>query len=398
MGLNIFRTKKPASGSGQIAEVKDLTCDDALREALQEFQIRELCFWSCVNYVADLVGRCEVRTYVNHTETRAGEYWLWNFEPNVNQNATAFWHKVVAKLFEDNEALIIRTRTRDGLDAFVVADSWSTPEEYPSKQRLYQGVTVGDLQYDKTFYENDVLHMRLNHRNMRPIVQAITASYMRLVQAAMRAYAWQNGQHWKVHVNQIAQGSEDWLNTFHTMLAQQIKPFMESPNALLPEFDGYDFVNLGEKNGSTLKDTRDIRAMIDDILYFTASAFGIDAVLIGGKVEATGDAMRRTLTRAVDPICDQFSQEATRKRCGRELWQAGTYIRMSSAAIEHFDLFNMAANIEKLMGSGWSFNDIRRAIGEETIAEPWANEHFITKNFGGANEVNAQEGADNGQT
>ena len=71
---------------------------------------------------------------------------------------------------------------------------------------------------------------------------------------------------------------------------------------------------------------------------------------------------------------------------------------MTSAAARHFDLFNMAANIEKLMGSGWSFNDIRRAVGEEPIDEPWANEHFITKNFGGANEVNAQEGAQNAET
>lgn len=72
MGLNLFRTKKPASGSGQIAEVKDLTCDDEIKAALEEFQIRELCFWSCVNLVADLVGRCEVRTYVQHKEVRAG--------------------------------------------------------------------------------------------------------------------------------------------------------------------------------------------------------------------------------------------------------------------------------------------------------------------------------------
>ena len=51
----------------------------------------------------------------------------------------------------------------------------------------------------------------------------------------------------------------------------------------------------------------------------------------------------------------------------------------------------MAANIEKLMGSGWSYNDIQRAIGGETIDEDWANQHFVTKNFGAA-EMEAQEG------
>ena len=161
MGLNIFRTKKPASGTGQIAEVKDITCDDELTAAIEEFQVRELCFWACVNLVADLVGRCEVRTYVNHQETRGNEYWIWNYEPNVNQNAVTFWHKAVAKLYEDNECLIIQTRRRDGLDAFVVADNWITPEEWPSKQREYQGVVVGDMLYSKTFYEDEVLHLTL---------------------------------------------------------------------------------------------------------------------------------------------------------------------------------------------------------------------------------------------
>ena len=66
-------------------------------------------------------------------------------------------------------------------------------------------------------------------------------------------------------------------------------------------------------------------------------------------------------------------------------------VLMTSAAINHFDLFDMAANIEKLMGSGWSYNDIQRAIGGETIDEDWANQHFVTKNFGAA-EMEAQEG------
>ena len=91
MGLSIFRTKKPESGTGVIKEVKDVTCDEDVTKTLQEFQIRELCFWSCVHYIAALVGRCEIRTYVNREEKREKEYWLWNVEPNVNQNAATFW-------------------------------------------------------------------------------------------------------------------------------------------------------------------------------------------------------------------------------------------------------------------------------------------------------------------
>ncbi len=392
MGLKIFKTKRATEGQEQMRDVTDVVCD-AVSDAALEFQIRELCFWTCVNFVANAIGRCEVKTYVERTETRGREYYMWNVEPNTNQSSSAFWHKAIAKLFEENEALIIPTRKRDGFDAVVVADDWIDGEEFPSRQNEYSGVVVGDMEYTKTFYERDVIHLKLHHTDLKPVINGITASYMKLVQTAMSAYGWDNGQHWKVHVNQMTSGKDGWLDTFQQMLEKQIKPFMASGSAILPEFDGYDFTNLGGKNATAKNDTRDIKAMIEDIFSFTCRGFGIPDVLIKGEVENTGNATRRALTTAIDPICDQIGEEITRKRYGYELWSQGSYARMDSSAIEHFDLFGSAANIEKLVGSGWSVNDIRRAAGEETINESWADEHFITKNFELARAlIAAQEG------
>ena len=60
--------------------------------------------------------------------------------------------------------------------------------------------------------------------------------------------------------------------------------------------------------------------------------------------------------------------------------------------MQHFDLFANAANIEKLLGSGWSLNDIRRAAGEEPITESWADEHLITKNIGQLETAEPEKG------
>jgi len=70
----------------------------------------------------------------------------------------------------------------------------------------------------------------------------------------------------------------------------------------------------------------------------------------------------------------------------------GDLILIDTSAIEHFDLFGNAANIEKLIGSGYSYNDVQRAAGGREIDEPWANEHFITRNFEKAqNAVKGEE-------
>lgn len=391
MALNFFKFLT-RNGKTEMREVTDLVCQELLDAAI-DYQVRELSFWCCVNFVANAIGRCEIRTFRDGKEIRGREYYLWNVEPNVNQNSTAFWHKAVARLYQDNELLIVPVRRRDGMDAVAVADDWDEPEWTPTRQNEYRNVKVWDFTFtQKVFREDDVIHLKLNHANMRPILNGLYDSYFKLVKAAMSAYGWENGQHWKVHVSQVAQGSDGWDEAFTKMISAQIKPFLQSNGAVLPEFDGYKYEQVGSNSGS-VKDTRDIKALIDDIFSFTARGFGLADVLLKGSVEATGDAMQRTLSGAIDPICDQFSEEATRKRYGYDDWQKGSYLRMDSSSIQHFDLFGQAANIEKLLGSGWSLNDIRRAAGEQPINEPWADEHLITKNIG---RLDTAEGSQEG--
>ena len=68
--------------------------------------------------IANAVARCEFRTFRGGKEIQEQEHYLWNVEPNVNQNSTAFLHKLVAKLLTDGECLVISTRQREGYDAW----------------------------------------------------------------------------------------------------------------------------------------------------------------------------------------------------------------------------------------------------------------------------------------
>lgn len=368
-------------------------------EAAQEYQIRELCFWVCVNMIANAIGRCEFRTFHNGKEIKGKEYYMWNVEPNANQNSTAFFHKLIAQLCQDNEALIINTRPHGEIETLVVADDWQAPEEYPAKQNEYKSVRVGEVTYKKTFKENEVMHLKLNHLNLRPVINAIYASYYRLVQAAMKGYEWDNGQHWKVHVAQTTQGSPGWMESFKEMLNTQLKPFFESNGAVLPEFDGYSYENVGGKNNTkAAESSRDTKKFIEDIFDFTARSFQIPAVLASGTVEATADASARFLSFCIDPICDQIQEEANRKRYGYEEWRAGNYLQVDSSSILHFDLFANAANVEKLVGSGaFTINDVRKAAGQAIINEPWADQFWLTKNIGNLAGLEATGGEKGGE-
>ena len=383
MAFHFFDFLRKQDGTATTIEV---TVKELL-EAAEDLKIRKMCFQICVNLIANAIGRCEFRTYWANQEIFEDEHYLWNVEPNVNQNSTMFLHKLVSKLCADNETLIVTVGTRKNQEMLAVADSFDRPLLYPVKQNEYKHVRVGELTYDKTFRENDVIHLQLNHLDLTPAVDEISKSFARLYERAAKAYEYSQGQHWKVHVSQIQQNQNGWLDSFQRMITDQVKPFLESSGAVLPEFDGYQFENVGATPGKTAADTRDIRKLVDDIFEFTARQFQIPMVMIGGQVEATADATSRFLTNCIDPLADQIQEEINRKRYGLEGWKQGNYLRVDTSTIQHFDLFAEATAIEKLLGTGYSPNEIRRAANQGTIDEPWANTHYITKNIGQVGEM-----------
>lgn len=374
MALKFFTWFKRYAGAP-----KGVSCKELL-DIGTELSLQELAFMTCVNLVASAIGKCEVRTYIKNEERLEAEYYLWNIEPNTNQNSSAFWHKVVYQLFTQNEALIVNSRKRNGGDSLVCADSFVIGNQYPSKQNEYTGVTVDDFTYDKTFYEKDVLHLKLNHMNVKPLIDGFVRMYVKLTELMNDTLAWDNGRHWKVHVSQMARGGDDWAKNFQAMINDQFKPFLTNSGSVLPEFDGYDYKKV--ETDDSKKNTESLLKMTESIFNETAKALLIPVVLIHGQVEATSDANMRFLTNVIDPLCDQIAEEINRKRYGYEEWKRGNYVRMDSSAIIHFDLLSAAANIEKLVGSAcYTINEIRRSLGQSTINEPWADQHWMTLNI-----------------
>lgn len=361
----------------------DVSCTE-LWEAVQEYRLRELAFHVCVNTIANAVGKCEFKTFRRGKPIRENEYYLWNVEPNINQNSTAFLHKLIYQLYSRNEALVIATKRRTGEEMLAVADSFSQPNHYPAKMNEYQDVVVGDTSYQKTFRENEVLHFQLNAVNVKPVLEAMTSSFNHMLSLAVKNYGWESGKHLKVHITQTEQNDPEFNKKFRDMLNQQIKPFFDADSALLPEFEGYDYSEFPAATNGTAanRTTRDIRSLADDIFDFTARSFQIPPVLLFGDVAGTQDAMTRWLTTCIDPLCDQIQEEINRKRYGKEAYLRGDYLQVDTSTIIHFDLFQNASSVEKLIGSGaFSINDVLAAANQPRIEEPWADAHWLTLNI-----------------
>lgn len=350
--------------------------------AAAEVQIRELALCTCINLIASAVGRCDFQTFEQFQSVRNTETYLWNVEPNVNENSTAFFHRLIDKLCRENEVLVVPTAHRDGRVLMNVADSWDKPSRYPQKMQEYKNVRVGEVAYTKTFRENEVLHLTLHHTNAGNVVKLLWESYSRLFSAASSAYTWSQGRHLKVKVSQIAQGTANFQENFQKMMTEEVGKFLKSENGVLPEFSGYEYSDIGGSS-NTERSTRDIRKLIDDIFDFTAMSLDIPPVLLHGQVEGIKEAVQHWMTTGICPITDQLEEEINRKRYGYELWQQGTYLHIDTSTVSHLDLFANACNIEKLIGSGaYSINDVLRASGQPEIDAEWARVHWLTLNIG----------------
>lgn len=349
-----------------------------MERAQSDFKVREVAFWSCVNLIANAVGRCRVRTFRENAEIREREWYLWNVEPNTNENATMFFHHAVARACLDNEALIVPVKKAGG-ETLCVADKWDAGKLWPAEPREYKSVTVGDFEYKRPFKEADVLHLRWNEKGIKGVLDAMADSYARMMQAENDAITYARGEHWKVHVEQAATGKEGWEESFRNRMETQLKPFLTAKTALLPEFAGYTFTDVSKKD--TKAEVENSRKMAEDIFDFTARGFLIPTVLLRGDVAGAENAQGRMYADAIDPLVRQLEQEANRKRYGYDEMQRGTYMRIDTSRLTHYDMLTSSAEVSRLVSNGlYSVNDILRALDEPAIREAWADAHYMTLN------------------
>ncbi len=379
-------------GSPTRANFNEKEIFDEYTSLVGDIYIREMAFWSAVNLVANAISKCEFKTYLNGNEVKGREYYLWNIEPNKNQNSSVFLHKLISKLFRDNECLVIEQNGQ-----LLVADSFSR-KAYALYEDVFTQVKVEDFIFNRSFTQSEVLYFKLNEENIRKLVNGLYESYSKLIEYSMKAYKKSRGTKGIFKYETLPVAGSDERKAFDALINEKIKKWLDGDNAALPLGRGLEWKELQHKT-YTNESTRDIRAQVDDIFDFTARALNIPPALLKGDVQDTSKAIDQLLTFCIDPLIDMLSEETNRKRNGYTGFIQKTYLKIDTKSIKHVDLLNVATAIDKLIGSGaFCINDIRKAVGDEPIDEPWANQHFITKNYETVeNALTALEGGENSE-
>lgn len=362
-----------------------------------EFHVKKLAIETCIDIIANAITKCEFQTFYKGEEIRKNNYYLFNVQPNVNQNATEFKHKLVHTLLYENDCLVIMVD-----DQYLVADDY-TMEEFALKENVYKNVVVGDMTFNKPFFEKEVIHLKYNNANIRKVIDELYDSYGKLLSSAIDIYKRSNAKRY------ILKG-EFIKNHDKEIQAEVDKLFNESFKGWLKADSAGSFIHIGKnlelldmsgsgKIGTSNFSSRDIRNIADDVIDFTAMAFHIPRGLIKGDVADVEKQVDTFLMFGVEPIVKLIQAEFNRKIYEKEEYLERTFLKIDTSMIKIIDIVQLATAADKFFATGiHSANMNKKMVGQEPINEPWANEHYVTKNYQKIEQVNtdASKGGEGG--
>lgn len=374
-------TKSPVKVTGDewCVEMADLYADVCYRE---------LAMYTAIDLIAKSISKCEFKEFQAKKEQKGHEWYRWNIEPNKNQSSTAFLRKLIFTLFYRGECLVVQTDSQE----YLVADSFIR-KPMVLKNDIFEQVTIDDFVFNKVFYGNEVFYWCLDGlgsgQTIQNVLSVMLDSYSKLLAYGMKFYKTQRGskgifKYGTLQLPPSEDGPEAAKNKWLESQYKKFSQFLTAENGVVAIGEGTSFEPYGNDKKSTLsaEGTRDLRHLVDDISDFTAKAFGIPPAMLRGDVEGTKDALDQFLTFCIDPLADFLHEEIVRKTIGRTKLLQGYDLQIDTSTIKHIDLIDGANGIDKLIGSGvCSVNDILKLLGRTPIDEPWANLHYITKNY-----------------
>ena len=333
----------------------------------------ELAIYTASSLISNAISRSEMRVFKDRVPVKDQDYYLLNVSPNRNETSSVFWHKVINHVIRDGEALVVEAG-----GYLYCADSFVRAVERPILGDIYEGVTVGNFSFAKQFTQDEAYLFRLDNIKVKSLIDGMYEQYGSILSAAAKALKQGNSQKYKLHIEGVKAGDEEFNKEFTEYIAKQLKTYMESDNAVYPEFDGYKLeADPGRSSGSA----SDFVELKKELFSSVAGAFHIPESMMTGNITSMTDVVGAFLTFGVDPYADMIT-EALNKRAGLDNYLGDNYYQVDTSKILHRDLFDVAADVSNLISSGVKcIDEVREMLGDAPLNTDWSRKHFITKNF-----------------
>lgn len=357
-------------------------------EEIEKLSLERFAIQSAIGLISSVVAMAEYKFEQDGRPVRKEDWYRWNVSPNPNQNKQQFFYDLIFKMIADGKALIVTTKK-----GMFVADSFSYERVGFSEDIFYNVEKEGKV-LKQTFKASDVQYLTFENEKAQQYIKEVLGQYTTLLSFATKKYKKNNADRGILKLNAAPTGNRNADNEQEENLSSKLSKFLSSEkSSILPLRKGYEYEELGKYHQSM--SSEDIKRLTDEVFLRCCEAFRIpkSLLLMEGDTTATKEVKSQFLLLAIKPFIEQIKSECRRKELGRKAYeQYGIAFRVDTTQCAFFDVFDMTAEIEKVLGSGiFSVDDIRDKLGEETLKQPWSQAHFMSLNYGPAENAGKEE-------
>lgn len=364
--------------------------DSYRAEAEERMAIDAYALFTVVHLIANLLSVCEYRTYRNGREVFGAEWASLNVRPNKKQNAADWKRELVARLLLSGEMLCIQQR--DG--QLIIAETFSKAEKTMTKS-VFSQISRDGFTLERSFTSDDVLYLQTPVNARAAWLRQTMMEYEKLMRSAAERLQKADGERGVLKVEARARGDQNFEKTFSELMNNYFKGYFANKNAVLPLFDGYEYVSQsGSKAGTYTNDLSAVKTLADEAISRAAQVFGIPPSYVRGDAAGIADAQSAALTNAVKPVATLIGAELTAKKHTMQEIVSGCRIEVDTGNILHHDVIGSAEGLDKLIGCGYTLNEINRAIGQPAV--PDGDVRFITRNYQTMESAIAEGGESDG--
>lgn len=353
----------------------------------QKLAIKKNAIEHAIDLIARTISKCDIEYYMYNDSLKKIEkaknktYYRLNIKPNDNEIATTFIYNAISKLLKEEEILIINLNRK-----LYLADSFNYDSKI-IKEKRFENVVLSDnkgnsFRLDRTFLSSECIYLNLGVSKIKECLDDYYKDIGKLISIQNKKYINSNINKWRLDVP----GTQAKLIDPKTNKEMDYKDYKQKiTEGLMDEEDaivmlGKEF-NLSKLTSEEKHNSDDLIKLQDKWEKEVAMAFNIPLDVFYGSKTDKSTGTNDFITFAITPITSIFEDGFNSRLITYDRILKGDNIRFNKLNIKHFDIFDCANSIDKLLSSGFSHDENRYFLGIPETGEEWAQRHHITKNY-----------------
>lgn len=346
-----------------------------------------------IDLIAKTTSKRELQVFKHNSKTRKIEkikdniYWRLNIQPNNFENGTMFLYKLMVKLLTDKQALIVINRDLTNSKLLYIADDFNMSNSILYGKTFYD-VVIADgngnsLPMTKTYTQEDAIYYSLKNSSLNSASDSFKSNSAKLFNSISESFLKANAPKWRLKVPGNQPTMIDPITkkpiSYDDYKKKITEGLFDEKESVVFLAEAFDLINLNKDNNKNLSDYKDIIKEVGDTV---ARKWDIPLDIFYGSKTEKSTSNNDLITFAVSPYWELLEDGFNITLVGKDDYLKGEYISFNKLNITHKDILESASGIDKLTSNGFSRNEVNELLGLPRINEPWADEHYITKNYG----------------